>query len=47
VVEHPENIQLYHVQNMREHLLGNIAHPSTGRTGAHTNWVLDKIVGTL
>jgi 1,5-anhydro-D-fructose reductase (1,5-anhydro-D-mannitol-forming) len=47
IVEHPENIQLYHVQNMREHLLGNMEHPSTGRTGAHTNWVLDKIVGTL
>ena len=47
VIEHPENIQLYHVQNMREHLLGNITHPSTGHTGAHTNWVLDKITGTV
>jgi 1,5-anhydro-D-fructose reductase (1,5-anhydro-D-mannitol-forming) len=46
-IDHPENIQLYHVQNMREHLLGNIQHPSTGPTGAHTNWVLDKIVGSL
>jgi 1,5-anhydro-D-fructose reductase (1,5-anhydro-D-mannitol-forming) len=47
VIEHPENIQLYHVQNMREHLLGNLSHPSTGHTGAHSNWVLDKIIGTL
>lgn len=47
VIEHPENIQLYHVQNMREHLLGTTTHPSTGKTGAHTNWVLDKITGTL
>ncbi len=47
VIEHPENIQLYHVQNMREHLLGNLVHPSNGHTGAHTNWVLDKIIGTI
>ena len=47
VIEHPENIQLYHVQNMREHLLGNITHPSTGRTGAHTNWILDRITGII
>ncbi|KGO84832.1 oxidoreductase [Flavobacterium rivuli WB 3.3-2 = DSM 21788] len=47
VIDHPENIQLYHVQNMREHLLGNITHPSTGHTGAHCNWVLDKITGTI
>ena len=46
-IENPENIQLYHVQNMREHLLGNGQHPSTGETGAHTSWVLDKILGTL
>lgn len=47
VIDHPENIQLYHVQNMREHLLGNMQHPSTGHTGAHSNWVLDKIIGTI
>lgn len=47
VIDHPENIQLYHVQNMREHLLGNLVHPSTGHTAAHSNWVLDKIIGTL
>ncbi len=46
-IDNPENIQLYHVQNMREHLLGNTQHPSTGATGAHTSWVLDKILGTL
>lgn len=44
-IEHPENIQLYHVKNMREHLSGNIQHPSTGITGAHTNWVMDEISG--
>lgn len=47
VIAHPENIQLYHVQNMREHMWGNIIHPSTGLTASHTNWVLDKIIGTI
>ena len=46
-IEHPENIQLYHVQLIREHLLGNTTHPSTGITGAHTNWVMDKIIGNI
>jgi 1,5-anhydro-D-fructose reductase (1,5-anhydro-D-mannitol-forming) len=44
-IEHPENIQLYHVKNMREHLLGTAQHPSTGRTGAHTSWVMDNMIG--
>jgi len=47
VIKHPENIQLYHVRNMREHLLGNAQHPSTGESGAHTNWVMDKIMGKI
>ncbi|MFL9844639.1 Gfo/Idh/MocA family protein [Flavobacterium rhizosphaerae] len=44
-IAHPENIQLYHVQNMRDHLMGKSMHPSTGHTGAHTNWVMDVISG--
>lgn len=47
IIEHPENIQLYHVQNMRDHLLGHAEHPSLGQSGAHTNWVMDKILGTI
>jgi predicted dehydrogenase len=47
VIEHPENIQLYHVKNMRDSLLSDGQHPSTGHTGAHTNWVLDKISGNI
>jgi 1,5-anhydro-D-fructose reductase (1,5-anhydro-D-mannitol-forming) len=47
VIEHPENIQLYHVHAMREHLAGNAKHPSTGLSGAHTSWFMDKILGTL
>lgn len=46
-IEHPDNIQLYHAKQMREHLLGNSEHPSTGLTGAHTSWVMDKIIGNL
>ncbi|WP_035668717.1 Gfo/Idh/MocA family protein [Flavobacterium sp. 83] len=46
-IEHPENIQLYHVKQMREDLLGNSKHPSTGLTGAHTSWVMDKMIGNL
>lgn len=46
-IENPENIQLYHVQNMREHLNGNMIHPSTGESGSHTAWVMDKILGKL
>lgn len=44
-IAHPENIQLHHVENLREHLLGHKQHPSTGRTAAHTNWVMGCIVG--
>lgn len=46
-IDHPENIQLYHVQQMQEDLLGNSKHPSTGLTGVHTSWVMDQIIGTL
>jgi predicted dehydrogenase len=46
-IEHPENIQLYHVQQMKESLLHNAAHPSIGVTAAHTSWVMDKIIGNI
>ncbi|WP_294819872.1 Gfo/Idh/MocA family oxidoreductase [uncultured Flavobacterium sp.] len=44
-IAHPENIQLYHVKNIGLHLRGESTHPSTGRTAAHTAWVMDKILG--
>lgn len=44
-IDNPENIQLYHVENMKNHLLGKSTHPSTGITGAHTSWVIDQIIG--
>lgn len=46
-IEHPENVQLHHVERMREHLLGNNIHPSTGFTASHTSWVMDKILGNV
>lgn len=43
LIEHPENIQYYHAQAIREHLLGNMTHPSTGKSATHTSWVMDRI----
>lgn len=43
-IENPENIQLFHVQNMREHLKGMISHPSTGSSAMHASWIMDKIL---
>ncbi len=45
IIENPENIQLYHVQNMFEALKYGKSHPSTGKSAMHTAWVIDKIVG--
>lgn len=45
IIEHPENIQLHHVERIREDLLGNEKHPSNGFTAAHTSWVMDQIIG--
>lgn len=45
VIENPENIQYFHVQNIKNHLELKSTHPSTGASAAHTSWVLDKILG--
>ena len=44
VIEHPENIQLYHVKNMKDFLFSGQTHPSTGQTAAHTSWVMEQIL---
>ena len=44
VIEHPENVQLYHVQQMKEHLFNQGTHPSSGASAAHTSWVMDRIM---
>ena len=46
-IEHPKHLHQYHVANMRRHFLGEGQHPSTGATGLHTSWVMDKILGTI
>jgi len=43
-IENPENIQLYHVKNIREQLITGIMHPSNGSTATHTSWVMDQIL---
>lgn len=47
IIDNPENIQLYHVRNIREHLFGNLEHPSSGDTATHTAWVMDRILGRI
>lgn len=44
VIEHPQNIQLHHVQNIRKHLFNESTHPSTGETAAQATWVMDQIL---
>jgi len=45
-IEHPQHVQMPHVENMKKHLLeGGYSHPSTGNSGAHTSWVMDQILG--
>ena len=44
-IKHPENIQLFHVENIHKHLLdSSFEHPSTGKTAIQANWVMDKIL---
>jgi len=44
-VEHPENIQFFHVENIKKHLFHNsYTHPSTGDTATHVAWVMDEIL---
>lgn len=45
VIDNPPNIQLYHVQNMRDALLHGGTHPSTGHSAAHTAWFMGQIIG--
>nr|WP_299072429.1 Gfo/Idh/MocA family oxidoreductase [uncultured Allomuricauda sp.] len=46
-IPHPEHIQEQHVQNIKNHLLGKAVHPSTGDSGLHASWVMDKILNTI
>ncbi|MGB7395514.1 MAG: Gfo/Idh/MocA family oxidoreductase [Pricia sp.] len=46
-IEHPKHVQRFHVENLRDDLMGNATHPSTGKTALHTSWVMDSILGNL
>ncbi len=46
-IAHPKHLHQYHVANMKKHLNGGFVHPSTGASGLHTSWVMDKILGTI
>lgn len=46
-IAHPRHIQHFHVENMCRALFGEITHPSTGSTAAHTAWVMDRILGKV
>ena len=43
-IDHPEHIQQHHVEHIKQHLLGAVVHPSTGKTGLHTSWVMEQIL---
>ncbi len=43
-VANPATIQHFHVKAMRDHLTGRSDHPSTGDSGVHTAWVMDRIL---
>lgn len=43
-IEHPENIQLHHVQKIRDQLLFGKKHPSTGTSATHVSWVMQQIL---
>ena len=44
VIANPQAIQLFHVEAMRDHLAGRAIHSSTGDSGAHAAWVMDRIL---
>ncbi len=46
-IDHPKHVQQFHVENLRDDLLGQQNHPSTGKTALHTSWVMDSILGNL
>ncbi|MCR9227455.1 MAG: Gfo/Idh/MocA family oxidoreductase [Flavobacteriaceae bacterium] len=43
-IANPEHIQEFHVANIKRHLFDKSVHPSTGITGLHTSWVMEKIL---
>ncbi len=46
-IKYPLHVQQPLIQNVVDDLLGRGKSPSTGITGAKTNWVMDKILGRI
>ncbi len=46
-IPHPTHVQKYHVENIKKHLFDEGTHPSTGKSGLHTSWVMYSILGIL
>ncbi len=46
-IAHPENIQQFMINSVVDELLGRGKCPSTGRTGAYTNWIMDKVLNKI
>lgn len=47
MIDHPKHVQHPHVLAMRDSLLKNVDHVSIGKAGAHTAWVMDRILGRI
>lgn len=46
-IPHPQHVQQPLIQNIVDELLGLGKSPSTGRTGAMTSWVMDRVLGRI
>jgi hypothetical protein len=46
-IPHPEHVQQPLIQLIVNELLGTERSPSTGKSGAMTSWVMDKIMGRI
>ncbi|WP_233998711.1 Gfo/Idh/MocA family protein [Microbulbifer pacificus] len=45
-IDHPENIQYFHIESMVRHLRGEGEHPSPGREAHKASWVMDQILSS-
>lgn len=43
-INNPDAVQLHHVQAIRDTLVSNAVHGSTGVTALHTSWVMERIL---
>lgn len=46
VLPHPPQVQLFHVGNIKSHLLGQSVHPSLGGSALRTQWAMEQILSS-